>query len=409
MRSNPSVTILARLARRPIPVFMGFVVGFAGCCIAGRLAANIQPFEHFIRFHQHIMPTNHFYPSFSHVLNLARERARTGKVLLVVGGNSIMQGAGQRESEVWTRYLQAQLGEDYEVLNLALWGNDPFEFGGLIAERLAWEGLPVILVTAALDGNLDAGSWGEWEGGAYKYFFWDAWGKGLLPPDARRDEWLNSEVTYKNPRSPSRRELRCRGFVDGLTYAGDLWNTVSYRYLATVFTDLKYPNYWEPYRNLHDRDQGDLVPFELRTRVDEIPQQLDIVRASIYCRSAQALLKGGNDETVAAPYRHFLPANLYNRTLFVFRLECMYYRELLTPTEQEQYVAIARRLPEVVGGEGLHVQVVGENYTKQDFADRTHFSEKGGRKLAADLAPSIRSIAAQLYGLSDPNSKGGKP
>ena len=409
MKPNPSATFLARLARRPIPVFIGLVVGFAGCCIAGRVAANIQPFEHFTRFHQHIMPTNHYYPSFSQVFNLARERAKTGKVLVVVGGNSIMHGAGQRESELWTRRLQTLLGEDYAVLNLALWGNDPFEIGGLIAERLASEGVHVILVTSALDGNLDAGSWAEWEGRVYQYFFWDAWGKGLLPADERREEWLNSESTYKNPRFPLRREMRCHGLVDGLTYAADLWNTVSYRYLATVFTGLKYPDFWEPYCNSPDQDQGDLVPFELRTRVDEISRQLDIVRASIYCRSAQALLKGGNDETVAAAYRNFLPANLYNRTLLVFRMECIYYREHLTTTEQEHYVAIARRLPEAIGGGGLHVQVVGENYSKQDFADRCHFSEKGGRKLASDLAPSIRAIAAQLYGLNDPNSKGVKP
>jgi len=320
-----------------------------------------------------------------------------------------MQGAGQRESEMWTHYLQGLLGEDYAVLNLALRGNDPFEFGGLVAERLAWEGVPVILVTTALDGNLDSGSAGEWEGRIYQYFFWDAWGKGLLPPDERRDEWLNSESTYKNRHAPLRREMRYRGLVDSLTYAGDLWNTFSYRYLTTVFSGLNYPDYWEPYRSRPDLDPGDIYMFDDRTGVDQNPRQLGIVRESINSIASKPLLKGESYESVAAPYRKCLPSNLHNRTLFLFRFECIYYRELLTPTEQEQYIAIYHRLPEAVEGGGLHVKLVGEEYTKRDYYDRGHFSEKGGRKLAIDVTPSIQKMAAELYGIGERNSKGGKP
>jgi hypothetical protein len=46
---------------------------------------------------------------------------------------------------------------------------------------------------------------------------------------------------------------------------------------------------------------------------------------------------------------------------------------------------------------------VGENYAMWDYVDRSHFSEKGGRKLAADLAPTIRAMAAKLYGGGEPN------
>ena len=127
----------------------------------------------------------------------------------------------------------------------ALKGTAPFEFGGLIAERLAAEGAPVVFVTVALDGKIDAGMAGDWEGRLNQYFFWDAWGKGLLPPDEKRDQWLKDDISWKTDKTVNRRESRYRGLIDGATYAGDLWTSVAYRYLCSVWSHLKYEKFWD--------------------------------------------------------------------------------------------------------------------------------------------------------------------
>src|SRR6202021_434933 len=115
-------------------------------------------------------------------------------------------------------YLQELLGQNYVVLNLALRGTDPFEFGGLVAEKLASEGVPVVFVTVALDGNADVSADSEWEGRVHKYFFWDAWGKGLLPPDVGRDQWLGDDTSWKTYDGTNRRELQYRALAGGVGY-----------------------------------------------------------------------------------------------------------------------------------------------------------------------------------------------
>ena len=72
----------------------------------------------------------------------------------VVGGNSVLYGAGQRGQELWTRHLQARLGDGYRVLNLALPGCHPAEFGGTAAEMLARDFPRLIFVSDVLLADL---------------------------------------------------------------------------------------------------------------------------------------------------------------------------------------------------------------------------------------------------------------
>lgn len=404
MNSEPSLTPIARLAHRPVPVLMGIVTGFLACCVAGRLAAHQQPFENFVRFHQGIGADSHFYPPFSQVLNLARERVQPGKILVVIGGSSILNGVGQRESQVWTRRLEEVLGENYVVLNLAFRGNYSHEFGGWIAERLVNDGVPVIFVTTSNDPNLRA----DWDGDVYRFFFWDAWGKGLLPPDAARDQWLDEDFFTTHPTASPGRESRYRGLVDGVVYACDLWSTVAYRYLGTMWTPLKYPRFWEPHRKLRDNDPGETLPFEIYNREELVPAEHKIMLTNARTPLAEALLRGENTECAAASYR-VLPSVLIDRTLLVYRLQGTYYRERLSPEDRERYLTYSRLVPKLVARSGFHVQLVGENYTERDYFDRSHFSEQGGRKVAEELAPTIRTMAAQLYGTPIPDSATGKP
>jgi len=110
------------------PLLAGVVFAFVGCCVAGRLLSQRNPYKWFTRFHAYIHPTTYVYPTASQVRVLARERLDPNKIAVIVGGNSILHGHGQRVEHVWTRRLQKLLGDDYCVLNLAVFSAEPAEF-----------------------------------------------------------------------------------------------------------------------------------------------------------------------------------------------------------------------------------------------------------------------------------------
>src|SRR5204863_7293825 len=110
-------------------LLLGVVAAFLGCCLAGRLASRRNHVDQFQRYHAFTSPQTLYYPPARAVRALARSRLDPNKVVVVVGGNSIMQGFSQAPDEVWTRRLQEQLGDEYQVLNLALPGCTVVEFG----------------------------------------------------------------------------------------------------------------------------------------------------------------------------------------------------------------------------------------------------------------------------------------
>lgn len=412
MSTGEPPTFLARLARRPLPILLGVAVGFLACCVAGRVAARQQPYKNFVRFHPHIAPDSHYRPPFEQVLNLARQHAAPGKVLVIIGGNSVMHGVGQRAEHIWTRHLQERLGDRYAVLNLAMraaWSN---EFGGFVAERLSADGVPVLYVTI---GTENVGWSCDWDGGVYREFFWDAWGKGLVPPDPRRDAWL-AEGFYAKHAAPEgdetgaqRRareaareksmELRKQGQIDGATYANDLWTYVADRYRGTVWTPLKYPNFWKPHRSFKDSDPGDTLPFEAFHNERTLAVELDIVRGRFRSAAGQALLRGdpATARAVGEQFAAFVPDLLRAKTLYVLRIEGRYYLNRLPANDRRDYYEVSRRYRDAVRAAGIDVVLAGENYEERDYSDRSHLGERGGAKLAADLEPTVRAMAERQY------------
>lgn len=381
------------LAQRPRPLLLGVCAGFLACCVAGRMAARQQPLERYVRFYNGISPETHFYPTFSQTLNLAREQHRPGTILVVIGGSSILQGVGQRPEHLWSRKLQEELGDGFSVVNLAMRGGRPYEFAGLIAERLAADGVPVLFVTVALPGA----GWGDWDGNTYRWLFWDAWGKGLLPDDPRRNAWLTGEFQERYGQDEAMQEQRRRGRVDGWVFAADLWNYVAYRYVGTLWTPFKEGPLWLPHRRLKDRDGSDWKTFEQRLTPARREQDLRVVRGGITSGVGQLLLAGRGCAPLLAEYEARLPALLRARTLFVLRLEATYYRNLLTAEERSQYEQVYRGIVEGLNQAGLNAQLAGLDWDVEDYCDRSHIGERGGAKLARELAPTIRALAERLY------------
>ena len=413
-------TFLTRLARRPFPIFLGLAAGFLGCCVAGRVAARQQPYESFQRFHIGIAPESHYYPTYSQTLNLARAHVKPGKTLVVIGGSSVLYGSGQRGTHVWTRRLQELLGDDYVVLNLAMRAGWPNEFSGLIIEQLVAEGVPLVAVVSGAEFI----GWGSsWDGYFYRYLFWDAWGKGLLQPEPRREAWLQDGFyeTFEKQQpadAKARRqlaeardkalEMRRRGLIDGVTYSSDLWHYLGYRYCGTVWTMFRAKDFWKPHRKFPDTEPGELVPWELSHNPAQDEVHLRILRGVNEYGTNLELHKGKYDH-VANQYKTFLPEAIRDRVLFVLRMEGAYYRNRLRPDERAVYEDMFFRISDAVRGVGMNTVVVGQNYGERDYADRSHFNESGGRKLAEDVAPQVRALKEKLYGAKPDAANGEKP
>jgi lysophospholipase L1-like esterase len=401
--SADAPTLLARLARRPLPILLGAAVGFLACCVAGRVAARQQPFKNFVRFHPGIAPESHYYPTFSQTLNLARQHAKPGTVLVIVGGNSVLYGVGQRAGHVWTARLQELLGEEFVVLNLAMRGAFPHEFAGPVAERLIADGVPVVFVTLVSDGYSPRC---DWDGRVYRTFFWDGWGKGLIPPDARRDEWLRAGFAARHANDEQVREARRHGLVDGATYADDLWELVALRYRASVWTPARYPRFWRPHRDAPDPEPGAAVPFEAQHNEGRVADELRNIRGFMEGGPPKLLFTDEGRREVGERTKAYLSDALQRHALCVLRLDGRYFRDRMPADERARYETAYRLYEQALREAGLTAQLVGTDYDERDYADRSHFSEPGGRKMAEDVAPTIRAMAARLYG-TEP--KGGAP
>ncbi|MEI9897640.1 MAG: hypothetical protein WDN28_28220 [Chthoniobacter sp.] len=62
-----------------------------------------------------------YYPTASQLVAVARAQCppTANKTLVVLGGNSVFNGSGQKRNELWSRALQEQLGDHYQVVNFS--------------------------------------------------------------------------------------------------------------------------------------------------------------------------------------------------------------------------------------------------------------------------------------------------
>lgn len=387
MNGETDPGILER-AVAPWPLLAGVFCSFLACCLAGRLVSRQVVYKDFVRFHPCIAPESLLYPTACQVKALAAEQLSTDQVLVVVGSNSILHGVGQRESEVWTKKLQAHLGERYRVINLAMRGAGATVFAGVAAEMLAVAHPKVIYVT--LQGlNADAS---EPFSGTYGYLFWDALYKGLLPRDADHEAWVDSALQVR-ANDASFDELQLQMEVDAVVNSRDLWTTIAVQHFSTVWNPLVRESFRKPRRKYPDTDPGAAVPFAMRYLPAHDAVNMDIVRKGV--AAGEAALQGPHCQLVAA-LEAALPPSSRPRTLVLFCQESPHYRDRMTPDERQRSRDVFARASALVEQAGIPALTVGEDWTVDDFFDRCHISESGGVKLAAAVAPKVQILARQL-------------
>jgi hypothetical protein len=364
----------------PGALFLGLAASFLGCCLAGYLAGRRNHFHHFERFHVFLSPEQHFYPTVCQVRQLAKSRLDPGKIAVVVGGSSVLQGYSQPLTGLWTRKLQALLGDRYQVINFGVRSAMTAEFGATAAEVLSREYPRLLLITDTSPASFCA----EPDGRHYKYFFWDAYCRGWLLPHPRRDDCLR-------PRGEPRVELEAQMLLNRSLSFNDLWHTLTYTRFCTLWgcgTEVAGIPFTRARRHFPDHD-----PFLEKLPGYRAPDHGEWMQSMLNWTAAQPAKAWGVVEGAMADA---FPEPLRRQTLVLVLQPSPRYRRLLTAGEQAGYIRLGRETARRLERLGFAAQALGHDFAESDYTDYRHFNEAGGADLAAAIAPKVRELARQL-------------
>jgi lysophospholipase L1-like esterase len=368
----------------PLPFFVGLVLGLLALSWLGSIVESPRLTQSFVRFHQLINVEFGYFPTARQIRAVVERRIKPEpKVYVIIGGNSVEHGVGQHESLIWTRFLQEHLGSSFRVINLAQRAGSSVDFGNIGAELLLRQGRSVIYVGGATLTNFAA----DLRGSFYRHAVFDAWYRGYLLPWPPRDRLL-SEAAWRGPSALRGHALGA--LLNAYLNFNDLWNFVSYEYANSNWNPLLITRSFEPRASFADPDLMPEQYASLRYR-DDMGHAMRLVRGQILSPTDQRW------QRIMALNEQMTPPRLRGVTLAIIHLNSPYYLDRLDPADREAFVAQAydhaRRLREI----GFHrAEVPGTDFTADDYVDRVHSSVSGGQKLAARIAPIIRTMATDL-------------
>jgi hypothetical protein len=381
----------------PLPLLAGVLLGFLGCCLAGRVLARVNCLRGFTRFHVAIDGQALYYPTVSQVRSLAREVLLPDRVVVVLGGNSILFGGGQGAAGNWARRLQELLGDDFQVLNLARYGGGTFEFGSTAAEALLRDHPRLIFVTNTWPGPTT--TFGDPDGRPLmRYFYWQAQVRGLLADNPERDAALGR---LEGKRDESFRELLRQCALDAGLSFHDLWNAAAYRCFSTVWCPLLASSWTSPRRHYPDLDPT--YPPAEEPRLKPFSSQVLAYQRGNAALASQFFPPAGQEKGWREPasplpqsVRECLPSCLRGRTLVLLNHHCPYYLQGLTAEECEGYHLAFAATARMFVRAGVRAAEVGRDIPQRCYCDQVHPTVEGGRRLAEEVAPLIREMAEQL-------------
>src|SRR5262245_44973256 len=315
----------SRLA--PRAVLLGIVAGFTSCCLLGYLGPRTNIYTDFGRFHVHVSPSTQYFPTASQMRTLGQEQLKKDKTLVIVSGSSVFYGTGQSDEQLWTRRLQEELGDDFVVLNLAMPAGNPQEFGSLAVEMLSRDYEQVTNVAP----QSFHGSTPDPDGYQYRYLYWDAFIKGLLPPNPERESRMAEIVKdrIKDPKTGDAfREFLRQVHCDRFLRFQDCWTRIAYEDIGTVWTPYLDRSFLKPRRSFGDQTPP-ASPLQHRYPPHEYDQAMAIVRRADLATTCIPRY------TVMLQFQ--FPPPHRQRTLLVAVPHSPYYLQRLNPKEQEVY------------------------------------------------------------------------
>ncbi len=377
---------------KALVTLLAIPLGFGLAVWLGRAAESYSKPSNFTRFHFQLAPESLFYPPFSMMENLALARWSPGKTIVIIAGNSILNGYGQLEKDLWSLRLQEELGDRYVVVNLAFRGSLPCEAGTLVAESLIRQKFPVVLIT-----NTSPSTVGRVAGSTYGYLYYDALYKHrLLPYPPRAANIAAWEVTATPAERNQQDELRRSATLDAHLHFQALWHHIGYRYLFTVWNPFNRSNSWRPH-DLAADDVPGAPPFAERFR-SNLDLEMEITRG-FSMSLAEAAPNGGwrllqpPADVAANLIDDMFPPAVRARTIVLLNQNAPFYRSRLTPSERARDELAYAGYEKLWRDHGVVCHTVGADFIDEDYFDRTHLAAAGGRKLARLAAAYVRKFS----------------
>ena len=385
---------------RPSGYVAGLAIGLAWLSWMGWRASVTDYHPGFARFYPAISPETNYYPTLNEMTAIVRARCRHDQVLVIVGGNSILEGVWQPVADLWSRHLQDILGDRYCVINFAFRGGSPSDGGSVVAEVLRNEYPRQILIAdeSPLNGVEPIAH------EPYRYIFWQAYFRGLLIETPARTRVIKEYQLDKGQRRIFRERAISNWFDIALHY-NDLWNRICFERFCTVPSYLGdyVPAMLKPRRLFADDEPDAFAPQALAAKypASVLDAEMRIVRnvSANFYRKTEAgdwMLARAKFDEMEVNYKEVFPGALKARTLILVSRGSPYYRRRLTPDEQARDDQCFRDAVRIWRDAGVESTDYGRDFTDDDYGDRTHLSKTGGAKLAELVAPEVRAMAAKL-------------
>lgn len=355
----------------------GAVLGFTMCSIAGHLIP--EKLENFTRFHMFISPETLYYPTVRSVFNTALSLVNHDRPVVIVGGSSVLFGAGQPEGKTIADFLRSDIGGDYTVLNLAMPGGDVAGMALFIAEALQATGYNVFYMADVFAQGLTPIGGNS----VYDYIYWQYRSEAFGQKWGARDKYANNL---------SLTDVAIGQRLNSVFRFDNLWTQLGYQVVFTVYSPLvprlARKNFWLPRRNLRDpayeEPKGNFYAHTDESAVKKA--MLDIASSKT----------GGEHWAMAqTTWLATIPDSLRDRTLLILCKKDPRATKLISKEAQTTLDALYNETERRYSAVGLHATQPCKEFGPDDYSDYTHLSVEGARKMAAELSISVRQLSGK--------------
>ncbi len=378
------------------PLLFGVALGFWFCSLAGRIVSERPMFEHFVRFNGPITPSYMFYPTASELVSYVRHSVPRSKYLVVVGGASYFRGTGQNPNELWTLELQRLLGDDYAVVNFAMDQSGVTSFAGVAFQILAREYPKIAYVTNASPVVVDHIDGGD----VYRYTFWDAYYKGLIPLPFPWSERVR-ELAKDERKDPAGLEMHLGKWIDQFTYACDLWTYMGYKSFFTIWSDGMPDTLTRARGNFNERNDPNLAQEQRDRRLNrDYTQRYEEMNKDFATKGFVRNKAGGWEldssafDLISQLSRSMFPDNLKSKCYLVLVRANPYFEQTFTADDWRRHETMFGQGQLAFERAGYRVvQLSDSDFTPDDYFDGGHFMASGGSKVAKAVAAAIKDAA----------------
>lgn len=372
--------------RNSLFFLLGLVLSVTALSLLGSIVESRDLSRNFIRFHLGIGLDFNYFATARDIKSILEDKAPDkAQITVIVGGDSVLFGEGQKDPLIWTQLLQQRLGDDFRVVNLARRGGALNEFGNVAAEMLIKQGRPVIYLCNTFPISFGT----PLEYGSYQRTVFDAWQRGYLLDWPARDKKLRA--AYWSPLEKFR-ESAWGTALDRYLYFDELWNYVAYEHSQTVWNKWLALDSARPLRLATDTS-ADPEWYVAHRYPGGAENQAMVEHLHVYLTSPT----DRRWQTARTTIEDEMPSALRARALIGIDLLSPHYLVQFSAEERDRYFSGVDTMAALLKDAGFHrVFQLGENFDEDDYSDAGHLSVLGGQKLAERLAPEIVQLAVEL-------------